>query len=130
MVGGIARVRRPRPAGPAPPALSDDESDFEEEEYRRRQRSTAAGKRQKGKGAVAPPALAPVGSVRLSASELQLASELFWTHDADASAAIDRDEWASLMAELPATASAPCHRRTLVHFLSFFRYLPLVGGRF
>ena len=55
MVGGIAaRVRRPRPAGPAPPALSDDESDFEEEEYRRRQRSTAAGKRQKGKGAVAP----------------------------------------------------------------------------
>ena len=73
VVGGIAaRVRRPRPAGPAPPALSDDESDFEEEEYRRRQRSTAAGKRQKGKGAVAPPALAPVGSVRLSASELHV----------------------------------------------------------
>ena len=37
---------------------------------------------------------------KLSAAELELASELFWKSDADASATIDRDEWKVLMAEI------------------------------
>ena len=37
---------------------------------------------------------------KLSGAELELASELFWKSDADASATIDRDEWKVLMAEI------------------------------
>lgn len=36
----------------------------------------------------------------LSGAELEAASELFWKHDNDANAVIDRDEWATLINEV------------------------------